>query len=311
MNRNLVIPAAILLIAGAVAVAILNQDDAKDPATKEANGTNERSSGSRPTSSGGGSSDRSVRTSPDRTPGKSRQRELVEEYGRERATKAREVSTNVVSILEDVVAIGEMMMKGGQQFGGRRGMVGGMARRIGIELNEEQQEKALALYDEWQQGQLEKSKTALSTLKDDPTAMMSLFLAGDAKEKGEISDDDYALVREEAAGELVDVINPLDRNNFRGDRMSGDEALMDRFAEILDPDQQEQFSTYREQQAAENEEKPARDGNITAMPTMELDTLGEAVTGAQKMTSGFRTVIEGMGSLEQLRPQIDPEAGGN
>ena len=92
--------------------------------------------------------------------------------------------------------------------------------------------------------------------------------------------------------------------------MTQDEGLMDQFAEILDEEQAATFSTFREGQATAAAENPPRDGNITAMPTMELDTLDEAVTGAKKMTSGFRSVMEGMGSLRQLQPQIDPEGGG-
>ncbi len=45
---------------------------------------------------------------------------------------------------------------------------------------------------------------------------------------------------------------------------------------------------------------------------MKLETPDEAVSSAQKMTSGFKQVIEGMGmgSLQELRPQIEPESQG-
>ena len=311
MNKNLAIPTAFLLIAGAVAIVVLKKDDAEDPKTadsskpKEEQSVSGRPSGSRASGLSGGS----PRQISPRTGQTSRQGELVKKYGQARTARAREVSQNMVGILDDVIAVGELMVKGGQQMGiGRRGMVGGITRRMGIELNEEQQDKALALYDEWQKGELEKSKKAASDLRDDPTAVMELFLAGDAKERGEMDEDDYLAVRDNAVGELANIINPLDRENFRGDRrMASDEKLMSQFAEILDPEQAEKFSAYREAEAAEAAEKPKRDGNITSMPTMELEKLDGAIGSAKKMTTGFRSIMEGMGGLQNLRP---PNEGG-
>jgi hypothetical protein len=196
-----------------------------------------------------------------------------------------------------------MMMKGGAQFGGRRGMLNGITRGMEIELSEDQQEQALALYDEWQQGELNKSKEAINRLRDDPSALMALFLAGDATERGELSEDDYNAVREEAAQDLADVINPLDRKNFQPRGMGQNEELMDRFSAILDSEQKEKFSAFREQQATQDADREVRDRNITAMKPMPLETLDEAVAGASKMTSGFRTAIEGMGALQKLQPE--------
>ncbi len=311
MNKNLAIPAAFLLIAGAVAIVILKKDDGEDPKIADSSNPKKeqsvpgRPSGSRVSGLSGGS----PRQISPRIGKTSRQGELVKKYGQARTARAREVSQNMVGILDDVIAVGELMVKGGQQMGiGRRGMVGGITRRMGIELNEEQQDKAIALYDEWQKGELEKSKKAASDLRDDPTAVMELFLAGDAKERGEMDEDDYLAVRDNAVGELANIINPLDRENFRGDRrMASDEKLMSQFAEILDPEQAEKFSAYREAEAAEAAEKPKSDGNITSMPTMELEKLDGAIGSAKKMTTGFRSIMEGMGGLQNLRP---PNEGG-
>ncbi len=312
MKLNLAIPAAILLIVGAVAIVILKEEESTNPSTAKADKPKEQSEVGGPSSSrsdaGPGRSSRSVS---DRSPSLSREGELVEKYGRARTAKARQVSDNVVAILDDVIAVGELMMKGGQQMGpGRRGMVNGLTRRMGIELSEEQQEKALALYDEWQQGELEKSKKTAMTLRDDPTAMMELFLAGDAKERGELDEADYAAIRDEAAGALGDILNPLDRENFRGDRrMAADENLMESFAGILDPDQAEKFSAFRAEQESSADQQNRGGSTITSMATMELDTLDSAVGSAKKMTSGFRLLIEGMGSLQEARPQNGQGSG--
>jgi len=311
MNRNIAIPTSILLIVGAVAIAVLKKGDEPSESPTLASEDSKKPTAMVSPSGGAVSSTgvRSARPEATPTPRQSKEGELVKQYGRARTAQAREVSEEVVSILDDVVALGEMMMQGAQQFGGgRRGMVGGITQRMGIELNDEQKDQAIALYEEWQQGQLEKSKNALNTLRNDPTAMMSLFLAGDAVKRGDLDEADYAAVRDEAAGDLVDVINPLDRNSFRGDRqMTNDEDLMNRFAEILDPEQADQFAAFREQQASsEQSGGSANNTNITAMPTMELQTLEDAVGNAKKMTSGFRQVVEGMGAMRDLGSQFNP-----
>lgn len=312
MKRNLAIPLAILLIVGAVAIVVLKKDDTPDPTTAGTEQNEGKKDKVRPSNGTGTSSTRSTRPSAPPSARRSRESELVEKYGREKTTKAREVSENVVAILEDAVAVGELMMKGGQQMGfRRRGMVNGLVRRMGIELTEEQQDEALSLMDDWQNAELEKSKKIIATLQDDPTAMMELFLAGDATHNGDMSEDEFSTVRDEAAERLGDVINPLDQNNFRGDRrMANDEDLMNRFADILDPEQQEQFSNYREERAESGEQRSPTDGNISTIPTMELDNLGQAVGNARKMTSGFRTLMEGMGGLQQLQPRNGPGSGG-
>ena len=43
------------------------------------------------------------------------------------------------------------------------------------------------------------------------------------------------------------------------------------------------------------------------MPTMELEKLDGAIGSAKKMTTGFRSIMEGMGGLQNLRP---PNEGG-
>jgi hypothetical protein len=311
MKRNLAIPAAILLIGGAVAIVVLKKDDSAESTTNALSAKKEQPAANGPSWPGGSaSSPRSNRPAPPVRV--SREGELVKKYGRAETAQARQVSENVVSILDDVIALGEMMMKGGQQFGGgRRGMMNGITRRMGIELTEDQQDQAMALVEEWQNAQMKKTKDAVSNLRSDPTAMMELFLAGDAKERGEMDEADYTIVRDEAAGQLADIINPLDQNNFRGDRrMANDENLMNQFAEILDPEQAEQFSNFRQEQAASRGGEGGGDTSITSMPTMELQTLDDAVGNAKNITAGFRQVVEGMGAMRQLQPQIEPGSEG-
>jgi hypothetical protein len=310
MNRIITFVAIFLLLAGAVAIAIMNTKGDEDSATakKEAGGSAPAPTRVVPgagTSEGGNATKDAERGMRER-----KDEDLVSEYGAVRTAMARQVSENVVSLLDDAIAMGEMMTSGaGQAFGGSRGMMRGGLGRIGIELNEEQEAKAMELYTEFQKRELDRSREAVESLRKDPSALMELFLAGDAKERGDLTDEEFAMIRDNAAANLEGVINPLDRNNFRGGRPLQDEQLMQEFSALLDDEQGATFEAFMDEQEANAAENPAQDGNISNIPTMELDTLDEAVTGAKKMTSGFRSVMEGMGSLQQLQPQIERQEG--
>ena len=43
---------------------------------------------------------------------------------------------------------------------------------------------------------------------------------------------------------------------------------------------------------------------------MELETLDQAVVSAKQMASGFKQMMQGMGGLQDLQPQINPQGGG-
>ena len=126
---------------------------------------------------------------------------------------------------------------------------------------------------------------------------------------------DHSLAAAEVQGSvgesLADVINPLDRKNFRGGRPMEDETFRTEFEAILDDDQKASLAAKSEADEAASEgaaDGPA-DTSITSLPTMGLETLDEAVGSAKKMTSGFRSMMEGMGTLRQLQPQIDGDSG--
>lgn len=312
MNRQLTITALVLLLIGAGAIAVIKTKNPASPSSAGANPAGSPADPGDPTGASAGAGTGSSGKSASRQPREIHDAELAERYGESKTRLSRHVAGNVVSLLEDAIAMGEMMSKGAMagNFGGGR-MASRMALRgIDIELTEEQNEKVTELYGAFRLRELEKSKKAVQSLKGDSSALMELFLAGDAKSREDMTEAEYEAVVSSAADDLTGVINPLDRNNFRGGNPMEDEIFRREFEGILDEDQATTLDTSLAEREANADPSTENDGNITKLPTMELETLDEAVSSAQKMTSGFKQVMEGMGSLQELRPKMEPESQG-
>lgn len=229
--------------------------------------------------------------------------ELIDRYGEARTNLSRHVTSNVVSLLEDAIAMGDMMLnsENGNRFGrNNEWVLRNSLREAGIELDDEQQARANGLFTEFQKRELERSREAVKTLKEEPTTLMSLILASDARAREEISEEEYSALQQQTASELDGVINPLDRNNFRPRDPMDDEVFRTEFSAILDGDQTESFnaSLAQREEAAGN---PTTD--ISNIPVMELESLDTAIGSAKQMTAGFKQVMEGMGNLGPILEQ--------
>jgi len=304
MSRKTSFTAAILVLllgAAAIAVVNMNNDDKSGDTTADGPPAREGSagSGSRFT----GDADAQAARTPKRSEREVRNEALVAEYGEARTNLARHVSENVVSLLDDAIQMGEMMTSGQSNFGGGQWAVRGMLRNSGVELTDEQREQATELYKDYQKRELEKTKSAVASLRSDPTNLMSMFLAGDARSKGDLSEEAYAELQASNAEALGDIINPLDRNNFRGGSPMEDDAFRSGFEAILDPEQTETFNAKMAEDEA-NDSGPQQT-DITQMPTMDLESLDQAVGSAKQMTSGFRQMMEGMGGLREIQPMLE------
>ena len=319
MNRKTLFTLAILLVLGAGAIAVIQSRGGKEQGDGSADGNaNPSLAGSSETAAVGGAP-ASGSAKPARSARDDRFDDLADRYGRPRTNLSKQVAGNVVALLEDAIEMGEMMQDAGRRGnwgGGGRWMTRAVASQSGVELKDEQQEAVTELYREFRAREMEKAKVAVNGLKKDPSALMELFLAGDARTREEMSDSEYESVVSSAAGDLNDVINPLDRNNFRGGRPMEDETFRSDFEALLDEDQlaaytasQEEKAAAAEAAAAEGGEAP-KTGNITELPTMELETLDQAVVSAKQMASGFKQMMQGMGGLQDLQPQINPQGGG-
>jgi hypothetical protein len=309
MTKKAAITAGVvLLLAGAGAVAYINRSPEGENQAGTASG---KSTGSSQGSSLAPVDDSKATRSRPRDPAENP--EFVAKYGEARTNLSKHVAGNVISLLEDAVEMGEMATSGkfGNAFGGPRAGVRMGLGRIGneLELTEEQQEKAGELYKEYQKRELERSKATIDRLKKDPTALMQLMLASDAYSRKEITEDQFKELQTSSGEDLKGVLNPLDRENFRGGQPLKDEAFRSGFQALLEPTQSEKLQASLDADAAKAAE-PGADpdpGNITNLPAMELEKLDETVVSAKKLTGGLKQMMEGMGGLQDLGPLMEQQ----
>jgi hypothetical protein len=243
--------------------------------------------------------------------------ELVAQYGESRTNLSKHVTTNVVGILDDAVQMGEMMVSG-QGGGFNRGNGLGMA--LGslngeLAMTPEQTEQALAILKEHQRRKVAEQRDAMNRLQKDPTPLMKLILASDASARGELQDDGYKLVQEETGKDLKGVINPLDRKNFGGGSPLRDPEFVDGMRGILDPGQVEKLDQTMTQRATDAQADPRSipgvgEGNIASLPKMQLEQLDTSIESARKVTTGIKSMMDGMGGLKELMEQ-PKNPGGN
>jgi hypothetical protein len=313
MNKTLVAAIAVLILAAATAVVLLNRNSGTGkPGDESAVGNRNAAAAG----SGSGQADDGPAKSGERS--RTRQApanaDLVAKYGEARTNLSKHVSSNIVGIMDDAVKMGEMMTAGlGGNFGGGLGMA--LGRLNGeLQLTPEQQEKASALLKAHQQRQTERSRAALERLKQDPTSLMKLMLASDASARGEMEDDEYKSVQAEAGKGLMGVINPLDRKNMGGGSPLRDSEFATSFKAILDPTQSEKLDATMTQRQTEATTDPTtvpgvEEGNIAGLPKMELEKLDSSIESARKITTGIKSMMDGMGGLRDVMQP--PQAPGD
>ena len=309
MTKKAAITAGIaVLLAGAAAVTLIKRKDdpaagTGDPiASQKSAAPAAPSSGLAPVESAAERASRSKPRDPAENP------EFIAKYGDARTSLSKHVANNLISLLEDTVAMGEMVTSGeaGNAFGGPRNglrMALGGSLSDDLKLSEEQQDKAASIYREYQKREIAKSKESIERLKKDPSAIMQLMLASDAHSRGEMTREEYDELQKSNAENLKGTINPLDRENFRGGQPMKDETFRTELAAILEPEQAETFNAAATEQAAETED----DHTMNALPSMELEKMDQTVASAKKMTTGMKSMMEGMGGLQDLGPIMEQQ----
>lgn len=234
--------------------------------------------------------------------------DLVAKYGDARTNLSKHVTENMVGLLEDVMAMADMANSGKFRggFGGNRG---GLRNSLGsaydqLNLDEDQLAKASELQKDFEKRQMDTAKEAITKLKQNPVPLMSLMLASDAMAQGKMSEEEFKTIQQETAADLEGVMNPLDRNNFKGGKALEDAAFTRSLTQILNPEQAAILQTSLDSQAAEPEK---HESGIAQMQPMELEKAEKAVDSGKKITTGIKTMMEGLGSMQDLGEMTNPE----
>lgn len=304
-KKTAIIAGAVVLLAGAGAVAYINHKD-ESPVEKG------QVAGAAPASAPGALAP--VDKEAVEKNARSRQRdpaanpEFVTKFGEARTNLSKHVATNVISLLEDAVEMGEMAASGKfSGFGRGGGAQTGLGRLDGeLKLSDEQKEKATEAFNAFQKREIVKARSSIESLKKDPTPLMQMMLASDAFTRGEMTQEEYDQVQKNSGSDLKGVMNPLDRNNFRGGQPLQDAAYQSEMKAILDAEQADAFQAAADEQTAKAE-SDAANGNISNLPAMELEKLDQTVESAKKMTTGLKSMMEGMGGLQDLGPLMEQQ----
>jgi hypothetical protein len=82
-----------------------------------------------------------------------------------------------------------------------------------------------------------------------------------------------------------------------------DATFTSEFQAILDPEQAATFASA----ASEQQSQAAEDRSINNLPSMELEKMDQTVTSAKKLTTGLKSMMEGMGGLQDLGPIMEEQ----
>jgi RNA polymerase sigma factor (sigma-70 family) len=304
-KKTAITAGAALLLVGAGAVAYMNR--ASDtPADRSAAATT--TPGKSGTSAGSlAPVDEAARAPKAKPRDAAENPELVSKYGESRTNLSKHVAINVIGLFEDGVAMGEMATSGefGNAFGGPRRALQSLGGLNGkLNLTDEQKDQAASIMVEYQKREIARSKENIERLKKDPTSLMKLMLASDSFSRGEITEEEYKQAQLASGDELKGVMNPLDRDNLRGQPLKDEQFVKD-FGAVLDPAQSETFQ--RELTEQQSREATGGGGGIANMPSMELEKLDSTITSAKKFTTGMKSMMEGMGGLQDLGPMVEEQ----
>lgn len=315
MNKRLLINAILLMFAAAIAGYFIHFKSTETNSTGKATPGAKSATHGKPTAEQSEvTAARAVERAKDRR--SVANAELVAQYGESRTNLSKHITSNIAGILDDAVQMGEMMISGqGGGFGRGNGLGMALGNLNGeLAMTPEQNEQALAVLTEHQRRKVAEQKAAMNRLQQDPTSLMKLILASDAGAKGELPDEDYKLVQGEMGADLKGVINPLDRKNFGGGSPLRDPEFVSGLRGILDPSQVDKLDATMTQRETDAQADPSYipgvgEGNIASLPKMELEKLDMSIESARKVTTGIKSMMDGMGGLRELMEQPQDQGG--
>lgn len=229
--------------------------------------------------------------------------QLTEKYGDGRTKLSRKITQDMSSLLMDALQLADM----GASLGGAasakelaiRQTTNALASRLG--LSDEQKEQAAAIIEARVSQRMNAVAELAETLQKDPTNMMETILAGDALQRGEITQQEYDTI----AGNTLSVMRNVSGFAFsgRGGNDLSDPLLAEQLQGILSEEQKRTMDQVtqrsKEGQINNTPQIPFQNGNL---PAMELDKLEQATTSAKKLTTGLKAMMEGLQGMRDLTP---------
>lgn len=221
--------------------------------------------------------------------------DLIAEYGESRTKLSKQVLGQVIGLLEEFVKSGEIASSrpGGNRENTER-QLGSVVRHL--VLNEQQKEQVTALYGNYLNRQLQRSRSTISRLKKDPTALMKLMLVGDSLARGEITKDEYTELQAVVGEDLAGIRNPLTSSNFDGSWPLKDDVFRQEMTKILDETQTEKLASLLAKQDARRSAH-VDTSSISQLPAMDLSRLDAVVTSNREIASGLNEWTEGLRGL--------------
>jgi hypothetical protein len=232
---------------------------------------------------------------------------LAERFGVEKTTKSNKITKDLADLMDDGMQMAETMAKNNgagsmAELAGREA-VKNLTEQLG--LTEEQQAKAKELIQSSVDDRMKMVGELSGAMRSDPESMMELFLAGDARSRGEMTQEEYDTMTGPTRTMLENFSTLVMGNpGGGGNQIFGDEAFTSKLNQVLTPEQQTKLSglvTEMAQQQGGNtgRRNPGqmlfRDG---ALPVMELEKMDQTMTSVKQMASAAKVMMEAMKGLQ-------------
>ena len=230
----------------------------------------------------------------------SRFSDLISEYGESRTKLSGHVIGEFAGLIDDLTQLRELLEKhpdaGGISFIDLDDLLGEDAEKLA--LTDEQKLKASEVIKSYEQRLLDKVTQLSKDAKKNPEPYMNFLLAGDAHSQGKISREEY-LRKIESNKPAQDIINPETLLSMQDGGAAADEALIEEFRKLLDPDQQETFnSIIQENDGEDDTTADAGSESESEAASIDLETLDNKIGAVRKAFSGVRTMLEAASALD-------------
>jgi hypothetical protein len=230
--------------------------------------------------------------------------DLVSKYGESRVNLSRQITNDMVSIMNDLIEMGgkEGMKKMISRDESKNSSESEVAAVLGtvsesLNLTADQLSKTEILLAGVKRRKMAALQEMLKQTSKDPTAMMTALLISDAAARREIDEPEFKRLKSEAENLMGD---PSDFFNFDAGAeidLLKDHVFVRDLKSLLNPEQQMMVENELKNQTANDKPDDSKADESEYMKQTHLEEIDTLTSSAKKMMSGLKTVIEGMKSL--------------